>query len=147
MRKYSMKQHKYNARAGWYTPDLQGPFPKGRYPNLIHFDSQLEVRFARTLELRTRANDILGWVRNYDAWDFNTKRTTPYRANSRIKPDFLYWENDGTEVWVEVKGMARRESLTQISRAIKYFPERKLLIHTRQGTFTPEYYLQQWNRL
>ena len=136
-----MKQHKYNARAGWYTPDVRGPFPKASQPNLIHFDSMLEVKYAKQLELRTCANDILGWERSHENWDFNLRREKPYRANSQIKPDFIYWENDGTQVWVEVKGYARQESLTQIRRAILCYPERKLLIYTKDGTHTAEQYL------
>jgi len=137
-----MIKHKFNARAGWYTADLRGPFPKNSQPGLIHFDSKLEVIYARQLELLTISNGILGWQRSYENWDFNERAPKPYRANSQIKPDFKYWESDGTPVWVEVKGYARKESLTQIRRAIKYFPERKLLIYTSNGTHTPENYLQ-----
>jgi hypothetical protein len=147
-----MKQHKYKARGGWYTRDLHGPITDrdspyyfGNRDELIHFDSELEVKFAKQLQLRERAGDIIGWKRNYEPWDFNERSTKLFRANSRIKPDFVYWERKQLQVlpvWVEVKGMPRKESLTQIRRAIKFFPERKLLIYTKEGIFDAEHYIQ-----
>lgn len=64
------------------------------------YDSKLEAQQAFELDIRKRAGEIKGW-----------RRQVPIecRVNGHLittyKMDFVVEENDGSETWIEVKGM------------------------------------------
>ena len=77
--KYGAKRHEYND----YT-----------------YHSKLEAGYAAELDLRLRAKDIIGWRRQVPLdITVNGKHICIYRI------DFIVEYADGTEDWVEVKGL------------------------------------------
>ncbi len=133
MSQQNMKHHKYNAKgAGWYTvPDLMGPFKKDEYLNLEYYASGLEVVCFKRLRDIWKSATI---VHQPPVWDFNERSEKPFRAHSQYRPDFyiknLKVTGDREKIWVEAKGVCDQRSLVLIGRAIKLYPERRLLIFT-----------------
>ena len=138
-----MKKHKYKAKPGWYDASLT---PCDKKDGVYYFHSQLEVRTAKELQLLKKAGKIIWWKHHPEIWDFNTRRDTPYRANSSYRPDFKVAETEFNMYWIEDKGYNYSGSLTKIKRACKLFPERKLLIKTTNNTYLAKDYLERMKR-
>ena len=146
-----MKFHKLKAKwAGWYDGALNGPVSKDKLPadhkkkGYRYFRSGLEVEYARNLQIRLAAKDIKSWAFEPESWDFQAREKKVLRRNSLYTPDFMFVDSKGETYFVEAKGFNYSGSATKIRRALKYFPERKLLVYTKKtGTIAAQQYLDK----
>ena len=90
----------------------------------IFMRSGWELKYARILDARIDAGEILKW--EYEAETFEFEKIK--RGTRSYTPDFKIWLPDGSVVFHEVKGWMDAKSKTRIKRMAKYFPDVTLVI-------------------
>lgn len=83
------------------------------------FRSRWERNYARHLEARKSAGEILDWSHEPKTFWFEAIK----RGTRSYLPDFLVTEMDGSETYVEVKGWMDPKSKTKLKRMAKYHPD------------------------
>ncbi len=89
-----------------------------------YFRSSWELLYARYLQFLKQKKDIKDW--QYEPTTFWFKSIL--RGTRSYKPDFLVIENDGRNVYHEVKGWMDDKSKTKLKRMAKYHPEVHLIL-------------------
>lgn len=99
-----------NTGAGWFqTAD-------GRR---FYLRSTWELKYAKYLDFLKGKSLIKDWTYEPETFWFEGIR----RGTNNYKPDFRTEMNDGTVIYVEVKGFWDKKSLTKMKRMAKYHPE------------------------
>jgi hypothetical protein len=108
-------------RGGWSVPQ---PTEYGGY----RYRSRAEARYARRLDLESRAGTIRAWRR---------ADTYPLVVNGRkcghYTPDFLVTHLDGKQLLIEVKGWAARDFGLRFKLFRALYPELSISIVDGQG--------------
>ncbi len=149
----------YNARriksvASWYDAALN---PCDKEHGVYYFRSKLELMCAQRLQIEKQEGRILSWSTGKKMkaghWDFNLNARKPYRANSQYTLDFevnfsRLWEPKPSmprivesDYWVEVKGSP--QGIIKIERALKHYPERRLMVYDKDGMQPAQAYLDK----
>ncbi len=89
-----------------------------------YYRSRWEANYARYLEWLKNTKNIMFWEHEPKVFWFEGIK----RGTVSYLPDFRIWENDGKEVYHEVKGWMDARSKTKIRRMKKYHPTVKLII-------------------
>ena len=89
-----------------------------------YYRSGWEANYARYLEWLKKKGEIAAWLHEPDTFWFAGIK----RGCVSYLPDFRVTENDGREVYHEVKGWMDAKSKTKIKRMAKYHPTKKLLV-------------------
>lgn len=93
------------------------------------FRSRWEANYARYLEWLKQQKQIREWDHEpVTFWFLNIKRGT-----RSYLPDFRVIENDGREIFHEVKGWIDAGSKTKLKRMKKYHPQVKLILIDTKG--------------
>ena len=88
----------------WYLQKGNKDHAKRHEYNGYTYHSKMEAAYAAELDLRLRAKDIIGWRRQVPLeLCLNGKKICTYRI------DFIVEYADGTEDWVEIKGLETPE--------------------------------------
>ena len=124
-------------RAGWYDADLR---PCSKKNGVYYFQSKRELNRARILEQLRRAGDIIRWEHQPETWDFLRRTDRILRAHTTYRPDFWVLTSSG-EYWIEVKGYLNQRGRVVLEHAVKYYPERLLLVDTQDGLIEAKEYL------
>lgn len=91
----------------------------------IYFRSGLELKYAKILQFRLEAGDILNYEYEPETFYFEGIK----RGVTNYKPDFKVYKNDGSHYYIEVKGYLDAKSKTKIKRFRKYFPDEKIILY------------------
>lgn len=95
----------------------------------IFVRSSWEANYARYLNWLKARGDIKEWAFEPKTFEFDKiKKGTRFYT-----PDFLITENDGTQVFHEVKGYMDPKSITKLKRMAKYHPTVKLVVIDRKA--------------
>lgn len=89
-----------------------------------YFRSAWEANYARYLNFLVANRNILKW--EYETVEFEF--TEIKRGVRFYKPDFKIYENNGKEVFHEVKGYYDSKTITRHKRMKKYYPEIKIIM-------------------
>lgn len=89
-----------------------------------YYRSKWEANYARYLEFLKVQGKIRSWAHEPKVFWFEGIK----RGCVSYLPDFLVVENDGSEVYHEVKGWMDDRSKTKIARMARYFPDVKLIV-------------------
>ena len=128
---YASPGHRRN---GWgrYCSMKCRPLPRhgnakgGKRPDLdnLYVRSSWEANYARYLNFLVKNRAIKSWEYEPITFEFEgIKRGTRFYT-----PDFLVIDNDGAEVFHEVKGYMDQKSKTKLKRMSKYHPSVKVII-------------------
>jgi len=88
------------------------------------FRSRWEANYARYLRMLVEKGQIKSW--EFEPKTFVFVGVT--RGQLTYTPDFRITENDGSQVWHEVKGWMDAKSKAKLKRFAKFFPEEKLIV-------------------
>ena len=88
------------------------------------YRSMWEANYGLYLEWQKVNGLIKDWLHEPETFWFEGIR----RGCVSYLPDFKVIKNDGTHMWVEVKGFMDSKSKTKIARFKKYFPKETLLV-------------------
>ena len=111
---YVMPRNNSSWKAGWRTI---GGIKK-------YYRSRWEANYARYLEWLKQKGEIADWKHEPTTfWFENIKRGV-----RSYLPDFLVTENNGKQVYHEVKGWMDPKSKTKLKRMAKYYPDIPILL-------------------
>lgn len=96
-------------KAGWRE------FGGKRY----YYRSRWEANFGRYLEMLKQQNQIKDWMHEPKTFWFDKIK----RGCVSYLPDFLVIENNGDEIYYEVKGWMDKRSKIKLQRMKRYYPE------------------------
>lgn len=143
-------RHKYRAKPGWHDKDLnkcevieKGVKPEGA---VYYFKSKLEVTFAKMLRFQVVKGYMQKWEYEPEKWDFNERAKKPFRNYSTFTPDFKLTFPNGTVDFWEITGMLYPGKISKLKRAHKLFPEKTLLVVTKDQTLPVADYLAEHKR-
>jgi hypothetical protein len=94
-----------------------------------YFRSRWEANYGRYLEWLKQKGQIKKWAHEPKTFWFEGIK----RGCLSYLPDFCITENNGDEVYHEVKGWMDDRSKTKIKRMAKYYPQIKLIIIQRKN--------------
>lgn len=122
-----MKMLKTKVRNGTYAPPRNASW-KGGWREIggmkKYYRSRWEANYARYLDWLKQKGEIADWQHEPTTfWFENIKRGV-----RSYLPDFLVTENNGKQVYHEVKGWMDPKSKTKLKRMAKYYPEVKVLL-------------------
>ena len=150
MNQMKIKHHKYRARPGWYSADLQ---PCAKDDGVYYFKSALEVQFARRLELEKRAGDIIDW--SYEPVKITLRRKDGERYCD-YRPDFKIYVDkykirpgdDYTDLayFLECKGMLRPGDRRKLALAASQLSDPLYVFTARWGKLPAEEYLNRMKK-
>jgi hypothetical protein len=89
-----------------------------------YYRSRWEANFARYLQWLKERNEIASWAHEPKVFWFDGIR----RGTVSYLPDFCVIENNGKEVYYEVKGWMDKRSATKLKRMKKYHPDVTLIL-------------------
>ena len=89
-----------------------------------YYRSKWEANYARYLEWLKKNKQIEDWKHEPKTFWFESIK----RGTRSYLPDFWIKENNGSEVYCEVKGYMDSKSHTKLKRMAKYYPEVKLIL-------------------
>ena len=89
-----------------------------------YYRSRWEANYARYLQWLKERGEIINWAHEPKTFWFDGVK----RGTVSYLPDFCVTENNGTEVYHEVKGWMDKRSLTKLKRMKKYHPTVKLIV-------------------
>lgn len=87
------------------------------------FRSAWEANYARYLKWLKEQGQIKDWFFEDREWEFPVKR-----GNRFYKSDFRVIENNGDEVFYEVKGWLDKDSRVKLERMERYYPDVKIIV-------------------
>lgn len=87
------------------------------------YRSAWEANYARYLKWLKENQQIKDWFYEDREWEFPVKR-----GNRFYKSDFRVIENNGDEIFYEVKGWMDRDSKTKLNRMSKYYPDVRIIV-------------------
>jgi hypothetical protein len=88
----------------------------------IYFRSSWEYYYAIFLQKLKQEGKIKDFAHEPKCFWFNEIK----RGVRSYLPDFCVMHNDGSEEWVETKGLMDSKSATKMKRMAKYYPEVKI---------------------
>lgn len=113
---------------GTYSHERKGVTWKASWQEIggkrKYFRSKWESNYARYLEYLKQLGEIKEWQHEPKCFWFEGVK----RGTVSYLPDFWVLENNGNEVFHEVKGWMDQRSRTKIRRMAKYHPEVKLIV-------------------
>lgn len=115
---YSVARPKASWKAGWREIGLVKKYYRSRW----------EANYARYLEWLKELGEIKSWSHEPKIFWFEGIK----RGTVSYLPDFCVTENNGSEVYHEVKGWMDKRSLTKLKRMKKYYPNVKLVVIARK---------------
>lgn len=115
---YAVARPTASWKAGWREIG-----PKRKY-----YRSRWEANYARYLEWLRERGEIKSWAHEPKIFWFEGIK----RGTVSYLPDFCVTENNGTEVYHEVKGWMDKRSITKLKRMKKYYPNVKLVVIARK---------------
>lgn len=89
---------------------------------LCNFRSKYEYHWAQYLEILKHSGQIKDWKYEPKTFYFKDVRTSPVQ----YKPDFLVINNDGSELWQELKGHHDGATNRKLQRMSQQFPDIKI---------------------
>jgi len=122
-----IKMLKTKIRNGTYAPARNASW-KGGWREIgginKYYRSRWEANYARYLEWLKQKGEIADWKHEPTTfWFENIKRGV-----RSYLPDFLVTENNGKQVYHEVKGWMDPKSKTKLKRMAKYYPDVQVLL-------------------
>lgn len=122
-----MKMLKTKVRNGTYAPQRHASW-KGGWREIggvkKYYRSRWEANYARYLDWLKQKGEIADWKHEPTTfWFENIKRGV-----RSYLPDFLVTENNGKQVYHEVKGWMDPKSKTKLKRMAKYYPDVQILL-------------------
>jgi hypothetical protein len=122
-----IKMLKTKIRNGTYAPARNASW-KGGWRDIgginKYYRSRWEANYARYLEWLKQKGEIADWKHEPTTfWFENIKRGV-----RSYLPDFLVTENNGKQVYHEVKGWMDPKSKTKLKRMAKYYPDVQVLL-------------------
>lgn len=122
------KMLKTKVKNGTYTMPRKNASWKGGWREIgginKYYRSRWEANYARYLEWLKQKGEIADWKHEPTTfWFENIKRGV-----RSYLPDFLVTENNGKQVYHEVKGWMDPKSKTKLKRMKKYYPKVEVLL-------------------
>jgi len=88
----------------------------------VYFRSEWEFCYSLFLEKLKQENKIVDWQHEPKCFWFNDIK----RGVRSYLPDFCIMHLNGSEEWVETKGLMDNKSKTKMKRMAKYYPDVKI---------------------